>query len=92
MSAFTQMLQLRKSEPKERKSSDFSSLKNAARDYGVMHRVGRDCVCAWDKCVTCPRRPALVVVKLTSVTTETASGGMRGVGFLVAMKSRKSSL
>lgn len=92
MSTFTQTLQLRKSESKERESGDFSSLKNAARGCGVMHRVGRDRVCSWDKCVTCPRRPALVVVKLTSVTTETASGGMRGVGFLVAMKSRKSSL
>ena len=43
-------------------------------------------------CITCPRKPARVVVKLTSVTTETASGGMKGEGFLVARKRRKSSL
>lgn len=46
----------------------------------------------WRVWPTCPRNPALVVVKLTSVITEAASGGMKGAGFLVAMKRRKSSL
>lgn len=41
---------------------------------------------------TCPVSPALVVVKLTSVTMEKASGGISGLGFLVVRKRRNSSL
>ena len=42
--------------------------------------------------LTCPCRPARVVVKFTSVMTDAASGGMSGFGFRVVRKRRKSSL
>ena len=44
------------------------------------------------KVFTCPVRPALVVVKLTSVMTEAASGGISGLGLRVVRKRRNSVL
>ena len=41
---------------------------------------------------TCPVSPALVVVKLTSVITEAASGGISGLGLRVVRNKRKFSL
>ena len=41
--------------------------------------------------LTCPVRPALVVVKLMRVIIDAASGGISGAGFRVARNRRKSS-
>ena len=42
--------------------------------------------------LTCPVRPARVVVKLTSVMTEAASGGISGAGLRVVRNKRNSVL
>lgn len=65
---------------------------DSQRNHLLLGYYSRLCMWVWVTWVTCPRKPALVVVKLTSVTTEMASGGRKGVGFRVARKRRKSSL